>query len=148
MTAGLAKGGGKLGRFSVEIELANNDDLALARHGVLPKAQVRRLTVSGLVDPGATRLVVPKAVVDKLGVPLGKKIKVGSADGRTAQRHVAEGVYLELLGRHSIFTAIVEPHRTTALIGAIVLEDLDLLVDCKNERVLPRDPKGETFEIE
>ena len=60
----------------------------------------------------------------------------GSAEG-------AEGVYVQLLGRHGTFTAIVEPRRTTALVGAIVLEDLDLLVDCTAEqRVVPRDPRN------
>jgi len=50
--------------------------------------------------------------------------------------------------RHGTFTAIVEPKRETALIGAIVLEDLDLLVDCQKQRVVPRDPRGAVYEIE
>ena len=49
-----------------------------------------------------------------------------------------------LLGRHGTFTAVVEPGRQTALVRAIVLEDLDLLVDCVGPRVVPRDPGGET----
>ena len=32
--------------------------------------------------------------------------------------------------------------------GAIVLEDLDLLVDSSAQRVIPRDPTGITSEIE
>jgi hypothetical protein len=42
----------------------------------------------------------------------------------------------------------VEPRRRTALIGAIVLEDLDLLVDSTNECLIPRDPRIKTYEIE
>jgi hypothetical protein len=42
----------------------------------------------------------------------------------------------------------VEPDRDTALIGAIVLGDLDLLVDCKNQRVIPRGPRIAIYEIE
>ncbi len=68
-------------------------------------------------------------------------------DARPSER-LAEGAYVQLLGRHGTFGAIVEPKRTTALIGAIVLEDLDLLVDCTAQRVIPRDPSGETFDIE
>jgi hypothetical protein len=30
----------------------------------------------------------------------------------------------------------------------IVLEDLDLLVDCAAQRLIPRDPKGGIYEIE
>ena len=110
--------------------------------------QVRKQTVPGVVDSGASKLVLPQALVKQLGLPLGDKINVRYADGRKAQRREAEGVYLELLGRHGTFTAIVEPNRETALIGAIVLEDFDLLVDCLKQRLIPRDPSGPIFEIE
>jgi hypothetical protein len=56
-------------------------------------------------------------------------------------RPVVQGVHVALQGRDSIFKAMVEPKRDTALIGAIVLEDLDFLIDCEQERLVPRDPK-------
>jgi hypothetical protein len=93
-------------------------------------------------------LVLPETVVKRLGLTLGGKIKVRYADGRGGQRRTAKGVYLRLLGRDSTFTAISEPKWKTALIGAIVLEDLDLLVDCVTQRVVPRDPRGAIYEIE
>jgi hypothetical protein len=40
-----------------------------------------------------------------------------------------------------VFDATVEPKRKTALIGALVLEALDFLVDSRHERLVPRDPK-------
>jgi hypothetical protein len=79
-------------------------------------------------------------------LPLTGKVKVRDANGRTAIREVAEGAYVELLGRHGTFRAVVEPKRETALVGAIVLEDFDLLVDCPHKRVIPRDPKIEVQE--
>jgi hypothetical protein len=142
------KGHNGMGRFSVEFEVANYGDMLLAQRGVLPKDQVRRLAISGFVDPGAAKLVLPQAVVKQLGLPPGDKIKVRYADGRRTQRHQAEGTWLEIMGRHGTFTAIVEPKRDTALIGAIVLEDLDFLVDCQNQRLIPRDASGPLFEIE
>ena len=141
-------GGNGMGRISVDFDIANYGDVLKVREGTLPANQVRRQTISGIVDPGAAMLVLPPAVVKDLGLPPGDKIKVRYADGRRGQRPQAEGVYLELLGRHSTFTAVVEPKRKTALIGAIVLEALDLLVDCKHQRVIPRDPKGPICEIE
>ncbi len=133
---------------SREREVANYGDLTLAARGVLPADQVRRETIQGVVESGATKLVLPEDVVKRLGLPLGSPVKVRYADGRQVRRGRAEGVYVELLERHGTFTAIVEPKRTTALVGAIVLEDLDLLVDCVNQQVIPRDPRAETFEIE
>jgi predicted aspartyl protease len=141
------RGGNGMGRFSVEFDVANYGDILKVLEGTLPAEQVRRQTISGVVDPGAAMLVLPPAVAKELGLPKGDKIKVRYADG-WAQRFEAEGAYVELLGRHSTFTAVVEPKRKTALIGAIVLEALDLLVDCKHQRVIPRDPKGPIYEIE
>ncbi len=142
------RGAQRVGRFSVEFEVANNDDLALARRGLLPLDQVRRETIRGVVDSGATKLVLPQDVVKRLGLPLGGPVKVRYADGRRAQRREVKGVYLQLLGRDGTFTAISEPKRETALLGAIVLEDLDLLVDCAAQQVVPRDPSGAIYEIE
>lgn len=55
---------------------------------------------------------------------------------------------VELLERHGTFKAIVESERDDVLIGAIVLEDLDLLVDCRTQTLQPRDPGGIITEIE
>ena len=74
-------------------------------------------------------------------------MRVKYADGR-ATRAAAQGAYVKILERDSAFTAVVEPKRDTVLIGAIVLEDLDLLVDCQHQRLIPRDPHGAIYEIE
>jgi predicted aspartyl protease len=137
-----------VGRFSVNIEVANNDDLALVRRGLLQPEQARRATVPGVVDSGAAMLVLPQAVVKQLGVSLRKDVNVRYAEGRRAQRKETDGVQIQILGREATFNAVVEPRRKTALIGAIVLEALDLLVDCHKQRLVPRDPSGPVYEIE
>jgi hypothetical protein len=143
-----ARGENDVGRFRVEFEVSNNDDLALVRRGLLPADKVRRTTLQGVVDSGAAKLVLPQAVVKQLGLTVGAPIQVRYADGRRSQRREAEGVFVELLGRHGTFKAIIEPRRADALVGAIVLEDLDLLVDCQTQRLVPRNPNGPLFEIE
>src|SRR5437016_4248745 len=90
-TAMRAKGANGVRRFSVEFEVANYEDIALAKRRKLPPGRVRRQTIRGVVDSGATRLVLPESVVKQLGLPLVDKIKVRYADGRSAQRRVAEG---------------------------------------------------------
>ena len=47
-----------------------------------------------------------------------------------------------------MFSAVVEPDRDTALIGVIVLEELDLVVDCVTQTLQPRDPNRMLTEIE
>jgi len=142
------KGANGVGRFNVDVEVANNDDLAMVRRGLLAPDQVRRETIPGVVDSGAAMLVLPQAVVKRLGLPLGNQVTVRYVDGRHAKRREAKAVSVNLLGREDTFTAVIEPKRQTALIGAIVLEALDLLVDSKTHQVVPRDPAGPIYEIE
>ena len=130
-----------MGRFSVKVELANNDDVVLAQLGQIKPAKVRRVTVPGVIDTGATRLVLPKRIAQQLGLRETGEVGVRYADGRQATRPLVDGVHLEMLGRFSVFKAMVEPRRTEALVGAIVLEDLDFLVDSTHQRLVPRDPK-------
>jgi predicted aspartyl protease len=137
-----------VGRFSVDVALANQEDLLDAKAGRISPSQVRRVIVRGVVDSGATRLVIPAPVAQQLGLEISGTAKVRYADGRTAERPVARLVNLSYAGRESTFNAIVEPDRDSALIGAIVMEDLDLVIDCTTQRLVPRDPKQIISEIE
>ena len=137
-----------MGRFAVTVELANNDDLGLVHAGHLSPEKVRRLTIQGWVDTGAARLVIPERVVSHLGLPIVGEAGVRYAGGQTARRPIAEAIRLTYGGRSSVFNAVVEPNRDTALIGAIVLEDLDFVADCSAQKLVPRDPERIISEIE
>jgi hypothetical protein len=78
----------KMGRTTLEFTIANNDDLTLARLGRLPADEVRRVTLQGVVDTGATRLVLPESAVKTLGLPSSGKATVRYADQRTASREI------------------------------------------------------------
>ena len=131
----------KMGRFKVEVELANNNEVASAMLGHLDPDKIRRVTTQAVVDSGPTRLVLPGAIAKQLGLTTVEKVRVRYADGRTAKRDRVQGVYLKLMCREDVFAAAIEPKRETALLGVIVLEDLDFLVDCTGQRLVPRDPK-------
>lgn len=137
-----------MGRFSVELHMANNSDRELARQGYLPRGQIRQVTIQGVVDTGATRLVIPEAVYRELGLAQTGTVRVRYADGRKAVRKLTSGIHLTCLGRSDLFQAVVEPRRESALLGAVVLEVLDLIPDCTKQRLVPRDPKGIISEIE
>ena len=74
----------------------------------------------------------PPTVAQQLGLDVADSVTVRYADGRTAERPIVKGISLAYGGRESVFSAIVEPEGESVLIGAIVLEDLDFLVDCIN----------------
>jgi clan AA aspartic protease len=137
-----------MGRFAVELKLANSIDIVMMQRGLLPPERVRRAAVQGVVDTGAMRLVIPARVAERLGGREAGQTQVRYADRRRATRTLVDDIQVELLGRRATFRAAVEPDRTSALIGAIVLEELDLVVDCTTQTLRPRDPKQIISEIE
>jgi predicted aspartyl protease len=132
----------------VQFEVANHIDVVNAQQGALGPDQVRRVIVTGVVDSGATRLVLPAKIVKQLGLPFKGKVRVRYANHQSATRDAVKEVYVQIGGRDGVFTAVVEPKRRTALIGAIVLEDLDFVVDCTTQKLVPRDPRFVVSEIE
>ncbi len=101
-----------------------------------------------LVDTTRMRMFLPPDVVEALGLPASGETSVHHADGRQARRHTVRDAEVSIQGRTGDFSAVVEPDRTQALIGAIVLEELDFLVDCAGQRLVPRDPNITISEIE
>ncbi len=132
----------------MKIQIANNVDIVRAECGDIPANEVRRTEIDGIVDTGAAQLVLPGKVAEQLGFEEAWHATVRYADGHSQRRPVVKNVWLRLCDRESVFSAVVEPNRETALIGAIVLEALDLIVDCVTQQVLPRDPHGIIAEIE
>jgi predicted aspartyl protease len=135
-------------RFSVELEVVNHQHVVAAQLGVIPPDKIRRARLAGVVDTGATRLVLPGSVVDALGLPETGRITVRFADGRQDQKAVVGDAQVEIQNRSSVFTAVVEPGRADALVGAIVLEELDFVPDCTGQALVPRDPRGLFVELD
>ncbi|MEX2212992.1 MAG: aspartyl protease family protein [Phycisphaeraceae bacterium] len=138
-----------VGRFFVEIEMVNNIDLNLSGAGALPVEKVRRVKLRGLVDSGAARLVVPERVARELGLmEASREVVVSYASGERARRRMVSNVYAKVQGRDGVFDAIVEPNRDEALIGALPLEVFDFLIDCHNQKLVPRDPDHIVAELD
>lgn len=144
----IAKGANGVGRFSIDVVISNDRDIIMAEEGALAPDKVRIVKTKGVVDSGAARVVLPKSLVQQLGLAVSGKVKVKYADGRSTTKETVSHVRIEIQGRFGIFTAVVEPKRTDPLIGAIVLEDLDFLIDCLHQRLVPRDPRFVVSEIE
>src|SRR5262245_10527574 len=81
-----------MGRFSVDFEVANHKDVIRVEDGNLAPDHVRRAKLAGVVDTGATRLVLPASIVAMLGLPQSGPIGVQYADGRRDQKMVVGDV--------------------------------------------------------
>lgn len=127
-----------MGRTMVTFDVASNDDLVLESNGYKKPEDVRRLSINGIVDTGATKLVVSRKVAEALGLTMKGQATVKYADSRKAVRDIMGDIEVTIMGRKGRFTAVIEEDRPDALIGAIVLEELDLLVDSAKHCLVPR----------
>ncbi len=96
-------------------------------------------TMDALVDTGAVVLALPRDVVDFLGFDIFDQAVATLAPGETTSLDVAGAVEVEVSGRRMRTDCFVLPPAGEALIGQIVLERLDLIADCNQGTVYPRD---------
>ena len=127
-----------MGEVKVKVELENYGDRELAVRGFLPDEEVRRQRVDVVVDSGAMMLVLPQDLVEALGLRMLRKAIVTYADERKEERDVAGVVSVKVAGRTVETNCVVGPPGSEPLLGQIVLEEADLLVDCANQQVIPR----------
>src|SRR5262249_47780688 len=117
------------------VTLRNTREEVLAQLGHLAPEQVHTLTTEALVDTGAQHLVIPQPLADQLALVGLQSQAVTMADGRDGVYPRTEAVTVELLGRSFALSALVMGH--TVLLGALVLEGLDLAVDLGRQRLMP-----------
>ena len=124
-----------MGEIRVRVRLVNAVDEALARRGQLPADQVHIYKADAMVDTGAIRTVIPVHVLQQLGLDVRGQRVAEYADGRQEVVDVTEPLVVEILGRDTLDEALVLGDEV--LIGQTVLEKLDLLADCANNRLIP-----------
>ena len=119
-------------RHTTKIELTNLKDLFLSEAGVISEADVRRLTVEdALVDTGATRLSLPKPLIDQLGLAPVGNARTMTANG-LASRTIYSAVEFTVLERKGNIQVTDLPANAPVLVGHIILEMLDICVDIRN----------------
>jgi len=124
-----------VGQLHVQVTLHNMRELVMARLGHLDRAQVHTVDTEALVDTGAMHLVLPDTLAEQLGLLRLRTQTLTMADGRDGVYDQTEAVTIEVLGRAFDVSAVVMGH--TVLLGAIVLEGLDLAVDCTRGALIP-----------
>ena len=89
------------------------------------------------VDSGATMLVIPGWLQENLNFPVIRKQQVKYANENRETKDVVYGVAVEICERKGVFDAVVEPQKEYGLLGAIVMEELDLIVEPRELKIYP-----------
>jgi clan AA aspartic protease len=125
-----------MGMIHTELTLKNAIDMGNARRGMIKDSEIRQTTVTAVVDTGAGTLVINEAIRQKLGLEIQGKRRATLADGAAHDYEITEPVSVHWKNRISSCNAFVLPDSNNVLLGAIPMEDMDLIVSPKKQEVV------------
>ena len=108
----------------------------------------KTVEIEAVIDTGATMSVLPIDVIRKLGLEKIDEVNVRYADNTVKKKDVYGWIILEIAGRKAVFDVLAENEGAQPLIGQIVLERLDLIVEPSERKVIPNPRSPETPMIE
>jgi hypothetical protein len=101
------------------------------------KDQPQSVETEALVDTDAAKFYLKASVVRQLGLrPIGE-IKSRTMSARSEMQKVFAPVSLEIQGRTGRYDVVDVPDTLPNVVGQIPLEDLDWVVDCRNQKLIP-----------
>lgn len=125
-----------MGLVYADLELISGDDLALYRRGFITEAEIKRMRVAALVDSGAYMLAINDYIKEQLDLPVLEEQTARLADESEIRVEVVGPVEVRFENRSTTVRAIVLPGNAEPLLGVIPLEDMDVVVDPKQQRLI------------
>lgn len=119
-----------------DIELINADDLALSRRNVLNKDEVKRMTVTMVVDSGAYMMAINETIQEQLQLPFLEKRKSVMANGSVEEHDVVGPIVVKFKNRQAVCNAVVLPGDNEPLLGAIPMEEMDVLIHPRRNELI------------
>lgn len=119
-----------------DIELINGLDLAKSQAGELNEEQIRRMPVRILADSGCGTLAINDNIRRQLGLRTREKRVMRMADDSVVTLEVVGPVEIRFENRRSNLDAVVLPGDAEPLLGAIPMQDMDVLIDPQRHRLI------------
>ncbi len=117
-----------MGLVYAEIELINGGDLELARRNMLDPEDIKRMSVEMLVDSGSYYMCINETVKEQLDLSVIEKRKGQLANGQIVEYDVVGPIEVKFKNRRCHVDAMVLPGDSEMLLGAIPMEDMDVLI--------------------
>ena len=118
-----------MGIVYAEITLKNSGDIGNVQRGLITEQDICNITVTALVDTGSGTLVINEDIRQKLGLEIQGLRGITIAGGVKQTCKVTEPVHIQWKNRDTACRALVLPGEGDVLLGAIPLEDMDLVVN-------------------
>lgn len=117
-----------MGLVYADIQLINGEDIALVNRNIIGEDEVKSMWINMLVDTGSYMLAINESIQEQMQFPIVEKRKAQLADGSIVECDVVSHVELKFKNRRTMCNAMVLPGDNEPLLGAIPLEDMDVLI--------------------
>jgi clan AA aspartic protease len=117
-----------MGLTYAEIELISGDDLVLLRRGYIKQENVKKKTVTVLVDSGAYMLAINEEIKEELNLLKVDEQLAELADGSQVKLEIVGPVEVRFENRRASVDGMVLPGDSEVLLGAVPLEELDVVI--------------------
>jgi len=124
-----------MGLTYAEIELVNAGEIYLAQRGYMIPENIKRKTVKALVDSGAYMLAINEQIKDELNLLKVDEQLAELADGSRVKLEIVGPVEVRFENRRANVDAMVLPGDSEVLLGAVPLEELDVVILPSEQRL-------------
>jgi clan AA aspartic protease len=125
-----------MGLTYADIELINAGDIAMARKFVIGEEDIKRMNVNILVDTGAYNLCINETIQEQLDLLFLEKRKGQLANGSIEEYDLVGPIVLKFKNRQTVCNALVLKGENEPLLGAIPLEDLDVIIHPLSQQLM------------
>jgi clan AA aspartic protease len=117
-----------MGVIYAEMELVNGEDLILARRNFIGEDEIKSMYANMLVDAGSVYMCINENIQEQLKFPVLEQRKGQLTNGHIVEYDVVGPVEVRFKNRRCSVNAMVLTGDNEPLLGAIPLEDMDVLI--------------------
>lgn len=125
-----------MGLVYAEIELINAGDVSLFEGSYIKETDIRKLKTKALVDTGAVMLAINETIKSQLGLKVRDTRSAQLANGKVAVVDVVGPIEVRFKNRFSICNAMVLPGDQEVLLGAIPMEEMDVIIHPASQQLI------------
>lgn len=125
-----------MGLVYADITLINGEDLILAKRSIIGEEEIKQMTVSMLADSGAYMMAINESIQEQLQLSVKERRKAQMADGSIQEYDVVGPIEVKFKNRRCSIDAMVLPGDNEPLLGAIPMEDMDILIHPRRQELI------------
>ncbi len=125
-----------MGQVVEKVKIRNFGDVFNAARKSIDEKEIRAAEVQAVVDTGSTLLCLPPPVIEELGLLCTHSQPVQTANG-AVERRVFGGAEITIRDRHVQMEVMENDPTTPPLVGYLIIEALDFVIDPKAQELMP-----------